>query len=177
MHQQHQQHQQQYNAVRNYNQIDPNVLFIRIPSSSSSLSSRRQSCTFTSSLSKQRQRLNVDEVHLHKNSLPLPQSSHPLRRSPEKSDALPGISFVSSDMQPEESLRLSLALSANEQLIKRRKETDAFTWAHESSRGGGGSVIKRSQEEEPPSADGRYGLPWTMANKAVESIKRVSTFI
>ena len=117
----------------------------------------------------------------------------PGRRSPERSEQLPGVSAVRNEMLPSESLRRSLALSANEQLIKKRKETDAFNWAHHCWKGQSSSSSSSSssiskiasprlsstawnKDEEPPSADGRYGLPWELAQTAVDSLRRVASF-
>jgi hypothetical protein len=111
----------------------------------------------------------------------------PGRRSPERSEQLPGVSTVKSEMLPSESLRRSLALSANEQLMKKRKETDAFNWAHHGWKGQSSSSISKiasprlsstasNNDEEPPSADGRYGLPWELAQTAVDSLRRVASF-
>jgi hypothetical protein len=68
-------------------------------------------------------------------------------------------------MLPAESLRRSLALSANEQLMKRRKETDAFNWAHHGWKG----QVKRKEVPQLAAAS-------AARNKKVVSPRRGSSF-
>jgi hypothetical protein len=165
----HQQQQQQrlYNLQQRSPESDSNVVIIRVPPSSSSGSRR------SSSVSTINRRFNVDDVEYSHNTHSVVSSSPfpslppppPSRRSPERSERLPGVSAVTTEMLPAESLRRSLALSANEQLMKRRKETDAFNWAHHGWKG----QVKRKEVPQLAAAS-------AARNKKVVSPRRGSSF-
>jgi hypothetical protein len=164
----HQQQQQRlYNLQQRSPESDSNVVIIRVPPSSSSGSRR------SSSVSTINRRFNVDDVEYGHNTHSVVSSSPfpslppppPSRRSPERSERLPGVSAVTTEMLPAESLRRSLALSANEQLIKRRKETDAFNWAHHGWKG----QVKRKEVPQLAAAS-------VARNKKLVSPRRGSSF-